>query len=379
MNFREVYWPVARRLGDNSEAGVRIAKEYVNRTLREIANRAVWPSLCDEKQFKFSTEFTTGTVSVTKGSATVAGVATAWTKDQWLSTFTVGTTNIRYLVKSIDSATSLTLDTPYTDADAATQTYRLIPDTYSLERDTMGIIKMNVPENSRIINPGDMSRYYDVRYYIESAQNPSSYFHIGNTLWPYYNTGSVAATNGSTAVTGTGTAFDTTMVNRMIRFSADQPSRLYRITAVGGVTALTIDPSYKGTSGDNITYEIDPAGIPLVRIWPRPSTAYHVYYYRRRKPKELFEDDEIISDFSDEFHDVVVIGATYLALKERGDEPQSIMLEKTDFEMLLKKVINKNAITDPNIIRQVRSWGLTSLKSSLPGDYPYTRRSNWGF
>ena len=369
LTFRDLWVPVARRFGDVSQGAISNAKEFINRIAREMAQRATWPHLCDEKAFVTADEHTTGTVDVTQGAVAIAGTATAWPLTAVGQTFSLDGSEDRYKVRAYTSATALDLDRPYAETTAVTQDYRLIRDEYALERDTIGVIRMNIPSSSRLIAPGEMHRYYEVRDSIESAGTPDAYFHVGATSAPYYASGSVTATNGSTTVTGAGTSWDDTMVGRMIRFFDDMPRRMYRIAAVGGATALTLQTAYRGIGGDAISYEIDPAGIPLVKLFPRPDDAYSVYYYRKRAPAELFEDDEPVADWPEEFADALILGASYLALKERG-ELQMATLEKGEYEKALATRIASTAVTEPNMTRQINTWGAVPRVSSFPGNYP---------
>jgi hypothetical protein len=369
LTFRDLWVPVCRRMADTSPGAMDNAKEYLNRIAREIAQRATWPHLCDERQFLTAAEYYAGHVSITKGTYDVTGDATVWTRDMANTTLVVGGADVRYKVRAWTSATALTLTEPYTDTAAVLAHYQLIADEYQLERDTIGVIRMNLPEEDRLLTPGEMHRYYEVRDSVEDSGCPTSYFHVGATQEAYYATGTVTATAGSTAVTGAGTAWDSTMVGRMIRFKDDMPRRMYRIASVAGVAALTLASAYRGLGGDNIEYEIDPAGIPLVKLYPRPDDAYHIYYYRKRAPKELFEDDETVSDWPEEFADTLIQGATYMALKEKGDSAGA-GLEKMEYEKSLATRMASTAVTEPNIIRQVEQWGTGPRMSSFPGTYP---------
>lgn len=73
----------------------------------------------------------------------------------------------------------------------------------------------------------------------------------------WYKTGTVAVTNGSATVTGTGTAWSANVkVGEAFRLSGGQ--RLYEITAVVSDTELTISPAYMDTSQTGQAYEIVP-------------------------------------------------------------------------------------------------------------------------
>ncbi len=69
-----------------------------------------------------------------------------------------------------------------------------------------------------------------------------------------YNTGTAAFTNGSTAVTGTGTSWAAGMVGGLIQNSAD--GTWYNITAVPSATSIAISPAYAGTTASG-AYSID--------------------------------------------------------------------------------------------------------------------------
>lgn len=73
---------------------------------------------------------------------------------------------------------------------------------------------------------------------------------------PWYSAGSVAVTNNSNAVTGTGTDF---ISNARVGDGFIGPDgRIYQVTNVASATAISISPNYVGTSGSGQTYKIVP-------------------------------------------------------------------------------------------------------------------------
>lgn len=69
-----------------------------------------------------------------------------------------------------------------------------------------------------------------------------------------YNTGTVSVSAGGTTVTGSGTTFTSAMVGRFIRMNGED--LLYRITAFGSGTSVTIE-TYQGESAlSAVAYEI---------------------------------------------------------------------------------------------------------------------------
>jgi hypothetical protein len=75
------------------------------------------------------------------------------------------------------------------------------------------------------------------------------------TLPDLYNTGTVAVTNGSTGVTGSGTTFTTAMTGRQIRVLDSDGGPYYTVTYVSG-TSLTLDRAYQGVTDASSTFEI---------------------------------------------------------------------------------------------------------------------------
>jgi len=69
-----------------------------------------------------------------------------------------------------------------------------------------------------------------------------------------YETGTVAMTNGSTAVAGTNTVWTSAMAKRKIRFGSD--NAYYRIKSVTNGTNLVLEVPYQGTTDTDATYSI---------------------------------------------------------------------------------------------------------------------------
>jgi hypothetical protein len=75
--------------------------------------------------------YTTGTVTVTNGSATATGVGTTWSTNADVGTIFLKTSGVQpynpYVVRSIDSNTQITLDRPFAEVTAAGVNYSLAP------------------------------------------------------------------------------------------------------------------------------------------------------------------------------------------------------------------------------------------------------------
>lgn len=78
------------------------------------------------------------------------------------------------------------------------------------------------------------------------------------------SSGTMTATNGSKAITASGTPFVTAShTGAWIRFVGDTVGEWYRIQTVGSTSAATIEPAYQGTSGSGKSYELCVTDYPL--------------------------------------------------------------------------------------------------------------------
>ena len=76
-------------------------------------------------------------------------------------------------------------------------------------------------------------------------------------LAPMVTTGTLTATNGSNTVTASGTPFNSAIhVGAWLRFTADSPEAIYRVTSVTSTSAVLIDPAYQGTTGASKAYQL---------------------------------------------------------------------------------------------------------------------------
>lgn len=73
----------------------------------------------------------------------------------------------------------------------------------------------------------------------------------------WYRTGSIALTNGSTAVTGTGTDFLTGAAVGEAVLAPD--GRLYEVVSIASATSLTVSPAYLGATASGQSYAIVPS------------------------------------------------------------------------------------------------------------------------
>lgn len=99
------------------------------------------------------------------------------------------------------------------------------------------------------LNPIPSSSNYDIELTYEANERDLSKVE--------YTTGTIAVTNNSATVTGSGTTFAADMVGRYLIITSDGAQRLaYRIKQVGSTTSITLENVYHGTTASGLSYKI---------------------------------------------------------------------------------------------------------------------------
>ena len=104
-----------------------------------------------------------------------------------------------------------------------------------------------------------------------------------------YTTGTVALTNGSATVTGSGTTFTRAMVGRYFKNEdADGDGLWYKVSGFTSTTVLTLENFYQGTTDSSNTYQIAEAfGLPEdLHMLPIYYALGHYYGFRRDEKQE---------------------------------------------------------------------------------------------
>jgi len=217
----QVYRKVATTAEWVQESLVGIAIAERARTKAEMADSFNFEQVWDQQMPTASGTIIYGQVQPINGSATVTGTATAFTTDLVVGqalVFGCDGTKTQYTISAIGSDTTLTLSTSYTGV---------------------------TPQNAGVNTPTTARRIT-------------------------YLVGTVAVSTSSGTVTGTGTAFTSSMVGAWLQFSSDTTGAYYQITAVGSATSLTIAPvalAAANGSGQTATFQ------------QYSSLAYHEYAF----------------------------------------------------------------------------------------------------
>lgn len=163
------------------------------RTEGKIANAFNFMPVWDQQMPSSSAQIITGSVTVTNGSTAVTGIATGFTKELAANQYLIfgnDPANTPYKIAAIASDTTLTLNSAYGGATATATSVKVVTQI----------------------------------------------------------TGTVATTDGSATVTGTGSAFTTDLaVNDWIVVNGDPSATAYQVKSIASDTSLTLTANFVGT------------------------------------------------------------------------------------------------------------------------------------
>lgn len=121
------------------------AKRYINIALHDmhVGNKERFPWAERQATLVTHPEYTTGTVTITQGSTTLTGSGTAWDTNNSFGQKNARTTgrviiagtNEVYRIASVNSDTSITLDSRYVGSDVSAGSYTYFEDEYDLDSD----------------------------------------------------------------------------------------------------------------------------------------------------------------------------------------------------------------------------------------------------
>jgi hypothetical protein len=277
--------------GNPTSEARRDAKRASLSAVRDLANSHLWTYYYSKGRLVTSAPYSTGTVAYdhTGGAYERLLTLTDGTFPTWAAQGAVMIDDIVYEVYSYIDSTRLQLSTssnPGADVDAGTS-YTLFRDRYALPANFQAMGEMIIASFARTLQPEHPSSWLGRQRIWRGTATPHSYAIMGDpdyqntlsmALYPppddaysidymykrrprrlridSHDTGRVTVTSGSSAVTGVGTAFTSTMAGSVLRIGStvndvptsragSYPFNQERIvTAVNSATSLTVDAAW---------------------------------------------------------------------------------------------------------------------------------------
>lgn len=144
-DFSDLYTDLQNRVRDATGVAVtqNIAKRYINIALVDMHIQDDFPWSIREALLVTQPIYTTGTVTISKGSTSLTGSSTAWNTDNDFSVKNVrdggkmklASVSEVYEVSAVSSDTALTISSAFTGSNLSGDTYTYFEDEYATESD----------------------------------------------------------------------------------------------------------------------------------------------------------------------------------------------------------------------------------------------------
>jgi len=254
--------------------------------------------LTDVVYIPLGVPYSTGTVTISQDSKSVAGTTTAWT-DSMEGDFLVVDSGTSYEIQNVTAAGALTLCIPYQGDSVTDESYKIYRKHYSLPlnfvRPFGREIKLQNADGSGecILSHSDDTTAFDRI----TEGKPSRYSIRGNMRRnAYYSTGTVTI-SGTTWTVSTGT-LPTDIVDREVRVAGE--TNAYRISARTGNTTFTTYQTYYNPTTQLTTqttassYSITPTETKVISVNPiSPDTRYIITLPYIKRINEMISETEI--------------------------------------------------------------------------------------
>ena len=255
------------------------AKRYINIALHDMHVGFDYRFPWAERSARLITraQYSTGTVTITKGSTTLTGTDTLWT-----TTDAFGVANARangkiriagslvpYVVSSVDGAGTITLSSAFTESDQTAQTYLYYEDEYALASD--------------FLRPIDAQRFSE-----EIPIDIVSRTEFRRT----YPTNAVPGNPVVACIIDSAPSGNTTPVRR-VRFGPP-PSTAMTIPYTYVTSNLAV--SSAGVAAANLSADTDE---PIVPLRYRHALLFHALYHWYRDKKDDGRSQEAKGEYTD--------------------------------------------------------------------------------
>ena len=311
---------------------------------------------------------TGGITALTQGAVAVTGSGTTWGAEYVLRHLRPSNTSSAadsrdYLITARGSDTALTIEDAYEGTTISSSTsYNLYKRWYQLPPDFGHLAHVKETATAQVLGHISREEFEDWLASPDSSGSPYWIVDAGNTRQTLYSTGTVTMTRNSATVTGSSTVFNEAR-DKGHRFRVRGMTRYGDFTIIARVsdTEVTLDREWKGDTKSGLAYDIDPAGEPLVELYPRPTSPSSIalWYYRNLPPIEL--DTEAPYGLPLEFHDAWLYGT----LARLG------IVSPTEYQNRLGPLLQKQKLeVRPTFRSQPYGSKGTLRRSLMPSNYP---------
>lgn len=278
-----------------------------------------------------------GTISVTKGSATVTGSGTAFTTAVNSRLLIVGGKSARIDASGYASATSLTLDYEWEHDSTSGAAYVIVKDRYALPRWLDPKRILNIKPNGYAQLKGYSSQEIDALHPNKASYGTPTKFSVIDKIRNEYSTGTVTLTSSSKSVTGSGTSWTSTdpALEQFDKLTVG--TNAYTISSIDSATAITLFEN--ASASESASTYVALMDRFYIELYPYPTELRVLAVLGTTLPPQL-DDDSDVSMLPDEFYPLLVKGGYIRALKHNGDG--GVTTEIAEFNSSLKRLMATN-------------------------------------
>lgn len=279
-----------------------LVRRLCNQSLAHLCGLQEWPFLWTLDWFQTTAEYTTGTVSITDGSAVITGTGTTWTAAMVGRKIRFEGSIANYTIKTFTSTTSITLDQTYqgtTDTDA---TYTIFKDEYLLRADVDSQKRIRQAENGIALFSLSATEF-DEWYPSPTSMGIPSLDVFQGKATKTYTTGTISLPASSRTLTGSGTSWTTAEgVGKGTKLKIG--TSIFTVNTVDSDTQLTLYEANGTTAvaaGTTYTAILDNY---VVQLHSAPDEVL-TYYYRFQRVPAVMDADNDVPDLPYPMHPLI--------------------------------------------------------------------------
>lgn len=355
-------------------------KNIINTSIERISREANWRQLRRRGSFNTVATYTTGTVTCTANSATVTGSGTAWLTTGGIipgRRMTLGGSNQRYTIISVNSDTSITVDYLYDGTTASALTYVIYgQEFYNLPIQTN---KEAIIYHEKFGFPFALRYLTSREFYASSVNTIISYTPTHYHMWDMdaviaqptsasvitISSSSSADTTQSVTVFGLVSGYPDSEILNLNGTNSVAGSKSFtsldRVTKNASTTGrVTVTSNSAGTTVAVIPtgYQTDAIRYKKIQVFPLPDSAFPIQTYFYKQPYRLVNDGDV-HELGDAFDEAIILLSTAKVKYESNVEEGTRFMQMYVDEIKSLKQYNIDKL----------DWLPTMLRPGSPGFY----------
>lgn len=297
-----------------------------------------WDFLLKDDALATVNEYTTGTISLTQGSATVTGSGTTFTSAMVGRRILPSGSTRSYKITAYSSSTSITIESVYEGSTISGVSYSIAKDTFNLPRwidDPKRIYSITDRYNNQALT--QISRQEaDRKFGARNEIGQPKYYIPSSRVRTLYSTGTVSATSATFVITGSSTAWTSSGLEAFDVIQVG--SYVYTIKSIDSDTQITTVESIVTTISASTAY-VAIQDRWTVELYPVPKNLYSYKVSALQLHPRLVNDTDVPL-LPDNWHYILVKGARVKMMKHNQDN--NYIIEEKELNAVLRRLTGQN-------------------------------------